>query len=68
MFKSKSGTVKLKLKDGLAVDPDSGLEDQAHVYKDGKVVYNAALSITDIQKDKNSFYKLQILEADKKRK
>lgn len=65
MFKSKSGTVKLKLKDGSAVDPDSGLEDRAHVYKDGKVIYNAALSITDIQKDKNSYYKLQILEADK---
>lgn len=66
MFKSKSGTVKLKLKDGLAVDPDSGLEDQAHVYKNGKDIYNAALSITDIQKDKNSFYKLQVLESDKK--
>lgn len=64
MFKSKSGTVKLKLKDGLAVDPDSGMEDKAHVYKDGKTIYNAALSITDIQKSKNSYYKLQILEAD----
>ncbi|XP_034248574.1 poly [ADP-ribose] polymerase [Thrips palmi] len=68
MYKSKSGTVKLKLKDGSAVDPDSGLEDRAHVYKDGKTIYNAALSITDIQKDKNSFYKLQILEADKSKR
>ncbi len=67
-FKSKSGTVKLKLKDGLAVDPDSGLEDKAHVYKSGKDIYNAALCITDVQSDKNSFYKLQLLESDKGRR
>lgn len=65
MFKSKSGTVKLKLKDGSAVDPDSGLEEKAHVYKAGKDIYNAALCITDVQSDKNSYYKLQLLESDK---
>ena len=28
-------TVKLKMKDGAVVDPDSGLEDEGHVYKVG---------------------------------
>lgn len=55
----------MKLKGGLAVDPDSNLEDEAHVLKDNKDVYNAVLGLTDIQSGKNSYYKLQVLEADK---
>ncbi|XP_044314316.1 poly [ADP-ribose] polymerase isoform X1 [Drosophila rhopaloa] len=54
-----------KVKDGLAVDPDSGLEDIAHVYVENKNKYNIVLGLTDIQRNKNSFYKLQLLEADK---
>jgi poly [ADP-ribose] polymerase len=56
--------VKLKLKGGVAVDPDSNLEDVAHVYKGKNDIYNAVLGITDIQGGKNSYYKLQVLEAD----
>lgn len=56
------------VKDGTAVDPDSGLSDVAHVYKDGRDVYSAALSLTDLQTGKNSFYKLQLLESDNKRR
>ncbi|XP_041632333.1 poly [ADP-ribose] polymerase isoform X2 [Drosophila kikkawai] len=55
----------LKVKDGTAVDPDSGLEDIAHVYVHGKDKYNVVLGLTDIQRNKNSYYKLQLLEADK---
>lgn len=50
------------------MDPDSGLEDIAHVYRDAKLKYFAILGIVDIQKDKNSYYKLQLLESDSKHK
>lgn len=57
-------SVTLKLKGGGAVDPESGLEDVAHVYEDKDGKYNAVLAKTDIQKGKNSYYKLQLLQAD----
>ncbi|OXU23091.1 hypothetical protein TSAR_015014 [Trichomalopsis sarcophagae] len=66
--KSSSGKVKLRVKGGIAVDPDSGLEDVAHVYQRGKEKFTATLGITDIQSGKNSFYKLQILKHDKNEK
>ncbi|KPJ11271.1 Poly [ADP-ribose] polymerase [Papilio machaon] len=67
--KSKSGITKLKVKGGTAVDPDSGLEDVAHVYKDGDgTKYTVVLSKTDVVEQKNSYYKLQVLEADNKKK
>ncbi|XP_018335477.1 poly [ADP-ribose] polymerase [Agrilus planipennis] len=77
LTKSKSGSmytksvpskVKLQLKGGTTVDPDSNLEDQAHVYVHGKDKYTVILGKTDIQSGKNSFYKLQLLEADNKNK
>ncbi|KAK9891936.1 hypothetical protein WA026_017419 [Henosepilachna vigintioctopunctata] len=63
--KSVPNKTKLTLKGGLAVDPESGLEKKAHVYQDGDDKYTVVLGITDIQKQKNSFYKLQLLESDK---
>ncbi|KAH8262068.1 hypothetical protein KR038_001987 [Drosophila bunnanda] len=63
--KSVPTSKTLKVKDGIAVDPDSGLEDIAHVYVHGKDKYNVVLGLTDIQRNKNSYYKLQLLEADK---
>ncbi|KAF2885554.1 hypothetical protein ILUMI_20622 [Ignelater luminosus] len=64
-FKSSMPSkVKLKLKNGGAVDPDSGLEDCAHIYQSGNDKYTAVLGLTDIQKQKNSYYKLQLLQAD----
>ncbi|XP_022914189.2 poly [ADP-ribose] polymerase [Onthophagus taurus] len=65
---AKSGPSKIKLtvKGGTAVDPDSGLEGSAHVYVNGSDKFTAILGLTDIQKQKNSFYKLQLLESDKK--
>lgn len=62
--KSSSGKVKLQIKGGGTVDPDSGLTDCAHVYQKGKDKYTATLGITDIQAKKNSYYKLQILKHD----
>ncbi|XP_076760551.1 poly-(ADP-ribose) polymerase [Xylocopa sonorina] len=66
--KSGSGKVKLQLKEGGTVDPDSGLQDCAHVYQRGKDKYTVTLVHTDIQTKKNSYYKLQILKHDKKNK
>ncbi|XP_053691962.1 poly [ADP-ribose] polymerase [Sabethes cyaneus] len=63
--KSMPSKMTLKLKGGLAVDPDSGLADEAHVYKDGKLIYNCVLNKVDIQTDKNSYFKMQVLKADK---
>ncbi|KAJ2939633.1 hypothetical protein O0L34_g14353 [Tuta absoluta] len=66
----KSATTKLKIKGGTAVDPDSGLEDVAHVYKDDEegAKYTVVLCKTDVVTQKNSYYKLQVLEADNKKK
>jgi hypothetical protein len=56
--------VKLKVKGCAAVDPDSKLDDIAHVCERKGEIYNAVLGITDIQSGKNSYYKLQVLESD----
>lgn len=63
--KSMPSKLTLKLKGGLAVDPDSGLAEVAHVYKvkDG-TIYNCVLNKVDIQTDKNSYFKMQVLQAD----
>lgn len=68
MFKSNESVKKVTVKDGLAVDPDSKLEQIAHVYRKGNDIYNFVLSLVDVQSDKNSYYKMQILESDKKKK
>merc|ERR1711971_1202033 len=53
---------------GAYVDPDSELQDKAHVLKSGENLYSAVLGAVNIQDGKNSYYKLQILEHDKKPK
>lgn len=63
---AKQKSVKLKIVDGAAVDPESGLQDTAHVYNDGTTKFFAILSYTDIQDDKNSYFKLQLLESNSK--
>uniref|UniRef100_A0A182ST04 NAD(+) ADP-ribosyltransferase n=1 Tax=Anopheles maculatus TaxID=74869 RepID=A0A182ST04_9DIPT len=62
--KSVPAKMKLQVKSGLIVDPDSNLADRAHVYKYNRTIYNCVLNKVDIQADKNSFYKLQVLEDD----
>lgn len=64
--KSSSGKVTMKVKGGAAVDPDSGLEDTASVFRENKSIYNAILNAVDVQGGKNSYYKLQVLKHDKK--
>lgn len=61
----KSGKVKLRVKNGGAVDPDSGLDDRTHIYQRGKDKYDITLGLTDIQSKKNSYYKMQILKHDR---
>ncbi|KAK7070986.1 Poly [ADP-ribose] polymerase 1, partial [Halocaridina rubra] len=65
-LKSVPEKQKVKLKGGAAVDPDSGLEDKAHVYQRGSKLYNCVLGMVDIVRGTNSYYKLQVLESDKK--
>ncbi|XP_004605484.1 poly [ADP-ribose] polymerase 1 [Sorex araneus] len=57
--------MKLTLKGGAAVDPDSGLEHSAHVLEKNGKVFSATLGLVDIVKGTNSYYKLQLLEDDK---
>ncbi|XP_065202113.1 poly [ADP-ribose] polymerase [Planococcus citri] len=59
--------VKLKVQDGVAVDPVSGLEDVAHVYRFNKDIYTTVLSLVDLQSGRNSYYKLQVLESNDKK-
>uniref|UniRef100_A0A182VQR6 Poly [ADP-ribose] polymerase n=1 Tax=Anopheles minimus TaxID=112268 RepID=A0A182VQR6_9DIPT len=66
--KSVPAKMKLQVKSGLVVDPDSNLADRAHVYKSNGVIYNCVLNKVDIQANKNSFYKMQVLEDDSLKK
>lgn len=52
------------------MDPACGLNtSKVHVYVDtNNTKYTVVLSLTDIVAQKNSYYKLQVLEADDKKK
>ncbi|XP_055300035.1 poly [ADP-ribose] polymerase-like [Sitodiplosis mosellana] len=60
--------ITYKWKDGCAVDPESGLEDDAHVYSEiinGKrMEFSVILGLVDIENDKNSYYRIQMLESN----
>ncbi|XP_052769011.1 poly [ADP-ribose] polymerase 1-like [Mya arenaria] len=58
--------LKMTVKGGAAVDPDSGVADKAHVIQDKDVIYNAVLGLVDVVKGTNSYYKIQALEGDSK--
>jgi len=45
-----------------------GLDRTHHVYESGGVIYNAVLGLVDVIQGTNSFYKLQVLEADKSKR
>lgn len=40
------------------------MDDIAHVYKRENVLYTSVLGLADIQKNKNSYFKLQVLQSD----
>ncbi|PVD25807.1 hypothetical protein C0Q70_13469 [Pomacea canaliculata] len=63
--KSVPATMKMTVKGGAAIDPDSGLADIAHVIQNKGDLYTAVLGLVDITRGTNSFYKLQALESDK---
>lgn len=65
IFKSELGVQKFTVKDGLIVDPESQLTKKAHVYHRKDDTYSVVLSLTDLQAQRNSYYKLQLLESDK---
>lgn len=54
--------------DGTAVDPASQLEGVTHVYVENGIKYFAVLNLTDIQEDKNSYFKIQLLEGNNKQR
>ncbi|XP_022328673.2 poly [ADP-ribose] polymerase 1-like isoform X1 [Crassostrea virginica] len=62
--KSVPATMKMKVKGGAAVDPDSGLEDSAHIVQKNGDIFNVVLGLVDVVRGTNSFYKLQALEKD----
>lgn len=63
--KAKQAKVtKITLKEGTVVDPKSELGSATHVYRKDGVLYSSVLGLTDIEKNKNSYYKLQVLEPD----
>lgn len=55
---------KLVSKGGAVVDAETHLENDAHILKEGDSFYSAVLNCVDVAKNKNSFYKLQLLESD----
>lgn len=61
---NKENVVKINLKRGNVVDYRSKLNRKAHIYMYKKVLYSSTLSFTDIEQDKNSYFKLQVLESD----
>lgn len=55
--------------DGSAVDPECGLADNAHVYcgnaqERQDVKYSVVLGLVDIENNKNSYHRIQLLESD----
>jgi hypothetical protein len=69
MFISKEmpKSLTLKLKGGAYVDPESGLDNKAHVYKSGKDLFSVVLGSVDVMEGRNSYYKLQLLQHDVKK-
>uniref|UniRef100_A0A674AVF7 Poly [ADP-ribose] polymerase n=1 Tax=Salmo trutta TaxID=8032 RepID=A0A674AVF7_SALTR len=61
---TESEKMKLTVKGGAAVDPDSGLENSAHVLDQNGKIFSATLGLVDIVRGTNSYYKLQLLEDD----
>lgn len=63
-YKKADKVARLTLKEGSAVDPASELDKKAHVYRAKEILYSSVLGLTDIERNKNSYFKLQVLESD----
>jgi hypothetical protein len=68
LYGSKSKSVKLKLKGGGFVDPETCLVDKASVLQVEGNMYSIVLGNVNIQDGRNSYYKMQVLKHDKKDK
>lgn len=47
----------------MSVDAECKLK-YVHVYRDGRLRYSAVMSLVDIDQNKNSYYRMQLLESD----
>ncbi|XP_044004098.1 poly [ADP-ribose] polymerase-like [Aphidius gifuensis] len=65
-FEKLSGKKKFKIKVGGVVDPDSELDETAHIHQCGDNIFSTTLGLTDIQSGINKYYKMQILKDDVK--
>lgn len=56
------------LSEGTAVDPECGLDENAHVYSatinKKKVCYSVILGLVDIGRNKNSYFRMQLLQSN----
>uniref|UniRef100_A0A8C5PLH5 Poly [ADP-ribose] polymerase n=1 Tax=Leptobrachium leishanense TaxID=445787 RepID=A0A8C5PLH5_9ANUR len=57
--------MKLTVKGGAAIDPESGLENTCHVLEKSGQIFSATLGLVDITRGTNSYYKLQLIEHDR---
>ena len=57
-----------KLKEGGVVDPESKLVKNTHVSTTNGTVFSVVLSSVSSTDDRNSYYKIQILEEDTKQR
>lgn len=62
--KKTKKVTKVTLKEGWVVDPASKLDKHAHVYREKEILYSSVLGLTDIERNKNSYFKLQVLQSD----
>ncbi|KAI9093452.1 poly polymerase catalytic domain-containing protein [Phlyctochytrium arcticum] len=53
------------VKDGAVVDPNSDLAETHHVLRRHGLLYSVVLSRTDVERNLNMYYKLQVLESDR---
>ncbi|KAK0423173.1 hypothetical protein QR680_008010 [Steinernema hermaphroditum] len=73
IYKSSSMREKapIYVKRGCAVDPDCDDYQQYHVYldkEDGNRAWQTTLGVADAQSNRNSYYKLQLVQHDKRDK
>ena len=52
------------VKGRCAVEVDSNLAESCHVLDEGHTVWNATMTYVNLRDDKNSYYKMQILQDD----
>ncbi|XP_047140981.1 poly [ADP-ribose] polymerase 1 isoform X1 [Hydra vulgaris] len=63
-----SKKAKVIMKGGAVVDPDSGLEGKCHILSVRGELFTAVLGLVDLLRGTNSYYKIQALEHDTKKK